>query len=86
MPQKKSATSLMVANLLVIVSFVYRYFRDSRADLDQPAEFTSVNLSQFPTSRGTANTTTGATVSIQKRSVFEADGKSPHLSSDTLSH
>ncbi|OAX34815.1 hypothetical protein K503DRAFT_417163 [Rhizopogon vinicolor AM-OR11-026] len=43
----KSATSLIVANLLVIVTFMYRYFRGSGADLDQPpggfgAEFTTV--------------------------------------------
>jgi len=85
----KPATSLMVANLLAMVSFVYRYFRDSRADLDQPAaEFTSVvDLSQFPTSWGTAHTATGATVSVQKGSVLEVDGKSPQLSSDiSLSH
>jgi hypothetical protein len=45
--QQKPATSLIVANLLVIVSFMYRYFRSSGADLDQPAaefgaEFTTV--------------------------------------------
>lgn len=40
--RQKPATSLIVANLLVIVSFMYRYFRGSGADLDDPtAEFTT---------------------------------------------
>jgi hypothetical protein len=45
--RQKPATSLIVANLLVIVTFMYRYFRGSGADLDQlsggfGAEFTTV--------------------------------------------
>lgn len=47
--RQKSATSLIVANLLVIVSCMYRYFRDSGADLDEPtAEFTTaIDLSHL---------------------------------------
>ncbi|OJA08403.1 hypothetical protein AZE42_00999 [Rhizopogon vesiculosus] len=83
----KSATSLMVANLLVIVSFVYRFWR-SGADLDQPgAEFTSVlDLSQLTdrsqSMANTATTATGATASTQTGSVFGMNGKSTQLSSD----
>lgn len=43
----KPATSLVIANLLVIVSFVYRYLRSSRADLDQPAATRAVEFSTF---------------------------------------
>ncbi|KAG2336202.1 hypothetical protein BDR05DRAFT_897037, partial [Suillus weaverae] len=43
----KPATSLVIANLLVIVSFVYRYMRNSRADLDQPAATRAAEFSTF---------------------------------------
>lgn len=92
MPQQP-ATSLMVANLLVIVSFVYRYFRGgSGTDLDQPmvelgAEFTTVvDLSQLTVGRSWSmangvSRATDAITSIQKGSVSEAVAKSTQLSS-----
>ncbi|KAG2122440.1 hypothetical protein BD769DRAFT_1360592, partial [Suillus cothurnatus] len=43
----KPATSLVIANLLVIVSFVYRYLRNSRADLDLPVTTRAVEFSTF---------------------------------------
>ncbi|KAG1771894.1 hypothetical protein EV702DRAFT_635154 [Suillus placidus] len=68
----KPATSLVIANLLVIVSFVYRYMRNSRADLDQPAatraaEFsTFVDLDQFTMDRNwsIAQTSSVATCTV----------------------
>jgi hypothetical protein len=78
----------MVANLLVIVSFVYRYLQGSRADLDQPAaEFTTVieltgTMDRNQSMANSASTGTGATTSIQNGSVFEVVGKSTRLLSN----
>ncbi|KAG1810947.1 uncharacterized protein BJ212DRAFT_1278568, partial [Suillus subaureus] len=41
----KPTTSLVIANLLVIVSFLYRHLRNSTEDLDQPATTRTVEFS-----------------------------------------
>jgi len=86
--QQQPATSLMVANLLVVVSFVHRYFRASRADLDQPAaEFTTIDLSYLTNdrSRSMANASpiaTSAMTSTQKGLVCEVARISTQLSNN----
>ncbi|KAG1729001.1 hypothetical protein EDB19DRAFT_1744696 [Suillus lakei] len=90
----KPATSLVIANLLVIVCFVYRYLRNSRADLDQPAatraaEFTTfIDLDQLTVDRNwsiayTSSIVTCSMVSTQVHSTSQVAGKFNESSSDS---
>ncbi|KAG1883927.1 hypothetical protein F4604DRAFT_1574957, partial [Suillus subluteus] len=90
----KPATSLVIANLLVIVSFVYRYLRSSRADLDQPAatravEFSTViDLDQLTVDKhwGTAQTSSLAMctmASTQVHSTCQGAGNFRESSNDS---
>ncbi|KAG1842760.1 hypothetical protein DFJ58DRAFT_665712, partial [Suillus subalutaceus] len=91
---QQPATSLVIANLLVIVSFVYRYLRSSRADLDQPAatravEFSTViDLDQLTVDKhwGTAQTSSLAMctmASTQVHSTCQGAGKFRESSNDS---
>ncbi|KAG2068209.1 hypothetical protein BDR04DRAFT_788991 [Suillus decipiens] len=90
----KPATSLVIANLLVIVSFVYRYLHNSGEDLDQPAatrpaEFsTFIDLDLLTVDRPWSITQTSSiarctTDSTQVHSTCQGDGKFSESSSDS---